>query len=175
MDDRKSGATIRRRLRLVLAAALLAVSPLPAVADGSPFLTPKERQDGLEARLQQRIDSAVSGLEERLAKTVIDAFDGKARDGALPRAVEDAMARRMAATGAATGATPGRALPSPGGGAPRLPPLPNLTGAELVPAGATFVGCLDGRAFFQDRSGTPFLIDPRAFPASPGGPSSCAR
>ncbi|MGF7174768.1 hypothetical protein [Azospirillum doebereinerae] len=156
-----------------MAAALLIASPLAvATAEESPFLSPKERQDHLEARIQQRIDNAVSGLEERLAKTVIDAFDGKARDGALPRAVDDAMARRMAATG---GAASGRPPTGPGGNAPRLPPLPNLNGAELVPAGATFVGCLDGRAFFQDRSGTPFLIDPRAFPASPGGPSSCAR
>ncbi|CAO3433674.1 hypothetical protein [Azospirillum doebereinerae] len=163
---------IGRRLRIWVAAALLAASPLAAAgAEESPFLSPRERQDTLEAKLQQRIDHAVSGLEERLAKTVIDAFDGKARDGALPRAVEDAMARRMAATGGASG----KPLSGPGGNAPRLPPLPNLTGAELVPAGATFVGCLDGRAFFQDRSGTPFLIDPRAFPASPGGPSSCAR
>ncbi|MBP2228993.1 hypothetical protein [Azospirillum agricola] len=166
----------RPTLRACLAAALLAVAPLAAaVAEESPFLTPRERQESLEGRLQQRIDRAVNGLEERLAKTMIDALDGKARDGALPQALEDAMARRMASAGGASGGMAGKALPGPGGGAPRLPPLPNLGGAELVPAGATFIGCLDGRAFFQDRSGTPFLIDPRAFPAAPGGPSSCAR
>ncbi|HYH40120.1 MAG TPA: hypothetical protein VD860_18015, partial [Azospirillum sp.] len=75
---------------MVWGAGLLAATPLrPAVAlaEESPFLPPKERQDTLERRLQQRIDTAVSGLEERVAKAMIDALDGRARDGALPRAL----------------------------------------------------------------------------------------
>ncbi|MGA1855842.1 hypothetical protein VH569_07635 [Azospirillum sp. 11R-A] len=164
----------------VLLAASLSAGPLlpaAALAEESPFLPPSARQDNLERRLQQRIDTAVSGLEERVAKAMVDALDGRARDGALPRAVEDALARRMAAPG---GRRQGAALAGSPPGAPPLPPLPNMPGsamsaADLVPSGATFVGCLDGRAFFQDRAGTPFLIDPRAFPATGGGPATCAR
>ncbi|HYH39652.1 MAG TPA: hypothetical protein VD860_15625, partial [Azospirillum sp.] len=70
---------------------------------------------------------------------------------------------------------PGTVLAGSPPGAPPLPPLPTMPAADLVPSGATFVGCLDGRAFFQDRAGTPFLIDPRAFPATGGGPATCAR
>lgn len=194
MADRVSGMIGRMAGAALLAASLAAgpLFPAAALAEESPFLPPSARQDNLERRLQQRIDTAVSGLEERVAKAMIDALDGRARDGALPRAVEDALARRMAAPG---GALPGGASAgamAPGGrrqgaalagsppGAPPLPPLPNMPGsamsaADLVPSGATFVGCLDGRAFFQDRAGTPFLIDPRAFPATGGGPATCAR
>ncbi|WP_042444084.1 hypothetical protein [Azospirillum sp. B510] len=186
--DRLAGAACGTALLAAcLTASLPAVllSPAAALAEESPFLPPKDRQDNLERRLQQRIDTAVSGLEERVAKAMVDALDGRARDGALPRAVEDALARRMAgpgAGGALPGALPGAMPPGgrrPGtalaGGAPPLPPLPTLSPAELVPSGATFVGCLDGQAFFQDRAGTPFLIDPRAFPATAGGPATCAR
>lgn len=189
MADRVSGL-IGRMVGVALPAASLLVGlllPTAAPAEESPFLPPPARQDNLERRLQQRIDTAVSGLEERVAKAMVDALDGRARDGALPRAVEDALARRMAAPGGASpGATPpggrrqGTALAGSPPGAPPLPPLPNMPGsnmsaADLVPSGATFVGCLDGRAFFQDRAGTPFLIDPRAFPATGGGPATCAR
>ncbi|WP_451973291.1 hypothetical protein [Azospirillum endophyticum] len=173
----------------MLAASLSAGLLIPAVAQAeeSPFLPPKERQDNLEKRLQQRIDTAVSGLEERVAKAMVDALDGRSRDGALPRAVEGALARRMTAPGgASSGAMPpggrrqGAVLAGSPPGAPPLPPLPNMpapnmAAADLVPSGATFVGCLDGNAFFQDRAGTPFLIDPRAFPATGGGPATCAR
>jgi len=189
MADRISGMIGQMAGACLLAATLSACLLLPAAASAeeSPFLPPKDRQDNLERRLQQRIDSAVSGLEERVAKAMIDALDGRARDGALPRAVEDALARRMAAPGGASaggmapgGRRQGAALAGSPPGAPPLPPLPNMPGAtmsaaDLVPSGATFVGCLDGRAFFQDRAGTPFLIDPRAFPATGGGPATCAR
>lgn len=194
MADRVSG-TIGRMAGAALLAVSLAVGllfPAAALAEESPFLPPSARQDNLERRLQQRIDTAVSGLEDRVAKAMIDALEGRARDGALPRAVEDALARRMAAPGgafpggASSGTTPpggrrqGTALVGSPPGAPPLPPLPNMaapgmSAADLVPSGATFVGCLDGRAFFQDRAGTPFLIDPRAFPATGGGPATCAR
>ncbi|WP_247893840.1 hypothetical protein [Azospirillum endophyticum] len=172
-------------LAAVLSAALLL--PAAALAEESPFLPPKERQDTLERRLQQRIDTAVSGLEERVAKAMVDALDGRSRDGVLPRAVEDALARRMTSPGGASpgvlppgGRRQGVALAGSPAGAPPLPPLPNMPGstmtaADLVPSGATFVGCLNGSAFFQDRAGTPFLIDPRAFPATGGGPATCAR
>nr|WP_255636118.1 hypothetical protein [Azospirillum sp. 412522] len=177
-------------LLAALSAGLLL--PAAALAEESPFLPPKDRQDNLERRLQQRIDTAVSGLEERVAKAMVDALegralDGRARDGALPRAVEDALARRMASPGGASpaamppgGRRQGVALAGSPPGAPPLPPLPNMpapgmTAADLVPSGATFVGCLNGSAFFQDRAGTPFLIDPRAFPATGGGPATCAR
>lgn len=180
--SRRAGRSAGAICGTALLAASLLIPSVAVLAEESPFLPPKDRQDNLERRLQQRIDTAVSGLEERVAKAMIDALDGRARDGALPRAVEDALARRMTVPG---GASPG-AMP-PGGrrqgtvlagsppGAPPLPPLPNMPAADLVPSGATFVGCLDGRAFFQDRAGTPFLIDPRAFPATGGGPATCAR
>lgn len=155
-------------MRLWLASAVLCGLAAPAAAEESPFLPPKERADGIEARIQQRIERAVTGLEDRLTRAVIDALDGKGREGALNKALEDAVARRLAGGGALPASAAGTGLP-------RLPPLPGQAGGDVVPAGATFVGCLDGRAFFQDRSGTPFLVDPRAFPASPGGPSSCAR
>lgn len=178
MGDRV-GATVRWLARLSVAAMALPLVVLPAAAEESPFLPPKERQDNLESRLQQKIDRAVAGLEERLAKAMVDALDGKARDGALPKALEDALARRGAGVppgGLSNGGgLPGGVGRQPAGNAPRLPPLPNLSAAELVPSGATFIGCLDGRAFFQDRAGTPFLIDPRAFPPTAGGPATCAR
>lgn len=157
-----------RMMRWWLASAML-LGPAAAAAEDSPFLPPKERLDGVEARIQQRIDRAVTGLEERITRAVIDALDGKGREGALGKALEDAVARRLAGGG------PSLPAGAAGTGLPRLPPLPGGVGADVVPSGATFVGCLDGRAFFQDRSGTPFLVDPRAFPASPGGPSSCVR
>lgn len=80
-------------------------------------------------------------------------------------------------------------------GLPGLPPLPSFagsggstppppapqpvgmaaTGSDPVPPGAVFIGCLDGQAFFQDRAGSPFLVDPRAFPPSSGGAGACGR
>lgn len=179
--DKQGDGTVRRLARLWVAALALPLFVAPAAAEESPFLPPKERQDNLESRLQQKIDRAVAGLEERLAKAMIDALDGKARDGALPKALEDALARRgvgMPPGGLSNGSLSNGGLPGgrqPAGNAPRLPPLPNLSAAELVPSGATFIGCLDGRAFFQDRAGAPFLIDPRAFPPTAGGPATCAR
>jgi hypothetical protein len=149
-----------------LAALAVALSAWPvAAAEENPFLPPQERQAEVETRLQKRIDTAVAALEERLTRTVIDAIEGKAKDGPLVRAVQDALARR-------NGAPP---APSDDGAAPPLPPLPALAGGGggPVPPGAVFVGCLDGKAFFQDRAGSSFLVDPRLFPPASGGAATC--
>lgn len=159
--------TGRRAGWLALAAGLaaLAAGGPAAVAEPNPFLPPQQRQDEIEARLQTRIDKAVSAMEERIAKAVIDSLSGKAENGQLPKALQDALARRA-------DAPPPTPLPP---GLPGLPPLPAGGTAEVVPRGAVFVGCLDGKAFFQDRAGSPFLIDPRAFPPSAGGAGACGQ
>lgn len=153
----------------VLAVLLLGPSAASAV-EPNPFLPPVERAAEIEARLQKRIDLAVAAVEERLMKTVTDA-----------------MTRRTAS--AMPPASANTSLPP---GLPGLPPLPGLPGgigqggasngpvlaaaaSDPVPAGAVFIGCLDGKAFFQDRAGSPFLVDPRAFPPSAGGAGACAR
>ncbi len=68
---------------------------------------------------------------------------------------------------------------SAGSGPPPPPPPQTMgmaaTGSDPVPPGAVFIGCLDGQAFFQDRAGSPFLVDPRAFPPSSGGAGACGR
>ncbi len=161
---------------IALAALLLApasaFAPFTASAiEPNPFLAPSERADDIEFRLQKRIEKAVSAAEERLVKAVVDALNG--RDGAgIPKPIQDAVARK----GAAPAASANTGLPP---GLPGLPPLPNVAsaggGSDVVPAGAVFIGCLDGKAFFQDRAGSPFLVDPRAFPSSSGGAGACGR
>jgi len=163
----------------LLVVALLGPSTASAV-EPNPFLPPVERAAEIEARLQKRIDLAVAAVEERLMKTVVDALSS--RDVAsAPKALPDPATRRTASANTS--------LPP---GLPGLPPLPGLPGGigqggasngpalasaapEPVPAGAVFIGCLDGKAFFQDRAGSPFLVDPRAFPPSSGGAGACGR
>lgn len=167
-----------RRGVWVTAMALGAMLPLAAFAgradaEENPFLPPQERQADMDQRLQKRIDKAVSAMEERLTRSLLDALDGKAKDGQLPRALQDAMGRRATASALPATASPGAGALPP---LPGLPPLPNLpAGGDAVPAGAVFIGCLDGRAFFQDRAGSPILVDPRAFPPSAGGAAACAQ
>ncbi|WP_448206629.1 hypothetical protein [Azospirillum sp. sgz302134] len=162
-----------------IALAVLLLAPAAGTAaEPNPFLPPAERADDMEARLQKRVDKAVADAEERLVKAVVDALNGKDGD-AMPKPVQDAVARKRAAgpvpvsTG---GSSTNTSLPP---GLPGLPPLPAVASAggaaEVVPAGAVFIGCLDGKAFFQDRAGSPFLVDPRAFPSSSGGPGACGR
>ena len=155
-----------------LGAFLLAPAPASAI-EPNPFLPPVERADEIETRLQKRIDKAVSAAEDRLVKAVVDALNGKDVAG-ISKPIQDAVARRGAAPATASTNT---SLPP---GLPGLPPLPNMASAgggsaDVVPAGAVFIGCLDGKAFFQDRAGSPFLVDPRAFPSSSGGAGACGR
>ena len=166
MDDR----AIRRPKGTLRAAgavlvAFLALGALPLRAEDNPFLPPSERQAEADQRLQKRIDRAVAAMEDRLTRALLDALDGKTKDGQLPRPLQDAVSRRSAAV------SPAAAGPLPPG-LPGLPPLP--ASSDPVPAGAVFIGCLDGKAFFQDRGGSPFLIDPRAFPPAAGGAAACA-
>lgn len=156
-----------------IALAVLLLVPGSAFAiEPNPFLAPSDRADDIEFRLQKRIEKAVSAAEDRLVKAVVDALNGK--DGAgIPKPIQDAVARK----GAAPASSANTSLPP---GLPGLPPLPNVASAgggsgDVVPAGAVFIGCLDGKAFFQDRAGSPFLVDPRAFPSSSGGAGACGR
>lgn len=160
---------------IALAALLLAPVPASAPAfaiEPNPFLPPVERADEIEMRLQKRIDTAVTAAEDRLVRAVVDALNGKDVAG-ISKPIQDAVTRRGAAPAAASTNT---SLPP---GLPGLPPLPNMAsasgGPDVVPAGAVFIGCLDGKAFFQDRAGSPFLVDPRAFPSSSGGAGACGR
>jgi hypothetical protein len=186
-------ATDRARLwrvsrALVVAAAVMGPQPAWAI-ETNPFLPPAERGDDMEARLQKRIDRAVAAAEERLVKTVVDALSGRDVSGA-PKPLQDAVARRPPPP-ASPPASTNTSLPP---GLPGLPALPSFldgssaappssgapvgvasSGPEPVPSGAVFIGCLDGQAFFQDRAGSPFLVDPRAFPPSSGGAGACGR
>lgn len=178
-----------------LAVAAAVMGPQAALAvEANPFLPPAERGDDMEARLQKRIDRAVAAAEERLVKTVVDALSGRDISSA-PKPLQDAVTRRPAPppaspppTSTNTSLPPGLpglpALPSFMGGsaAATAPPPPGgasvglaSSGPEPVPPGAVFIGCLDGQAFFQDRAGSPFLVDPRAFPPSSGGAGACGR
>jgi len=132
-------------------------------AEENPFLPPDERQADVERRLAKRMDLAFADLETRLTRSVVDAVEGKNNDDPLGRAIHDALNRRPAVE-----AQPLPALPA-------LPPLPNLgaAGNGVVPPGAVFIGCLDGKAFFQDRAGSSFLVDPRALPPGSGGGATC--
>ncbi len=177
---------------LAVAAAVMGPQPVLAI-EANPFLPPAERGDDMEARLQKRIDRAVAAAEERLVKTVVDALSGRDISGA-PKPLQDAVTRRPPPpaspppTSTNTSLPPGLpglpALPSFLGGPAAAPPPPPPGGAsvglassgpEPVPQGAVFIGCLDGQAFFQDRAGSPFLVDPRAFPPSSGGAGACGR
>lgn len=174
-------AALAVRPPLVSLLAVLFFGPSAALAvEPNPFLPPVERAAEIEARLQKRIDLAVAAVEERLMKTVVDALGSRDAAGA-PKPSPDPAPRRAASANTS--------LPP---GLPGLPPLPGLPGGigqggasngpalasatpEPVPAGAVFIGCLDGKAFFQDRAGSPFLVDPRAFPPSSGGAGACGR
>lgn len=168
-----------------LAVAAVVMGPHPVLAiEANPFLPPAERGDDMEARLQKRIDRAVVAAEERLVKAVVDALNGRDISGA-PKPLQDAVARRSPPTSTNTSLPPGLpglpALPSVMGGSSAAPPPGGApiglasSGPEPTPPGAVFIGCLDGQAFFQDRAGSPFLVDPRAFPPSSGGAGACGR
>lgn len=187
-------ATDRARLwrvsrALAVAVAVMGAQPVLAI-ETNPFLPPVERGDDMEARLQKRIDRAVAAAEERLVKTVVDALSGRDISGA-PKPLQDAVARRPPPPPVSSPTSTNTSLPP---GLPGLPALPSFMGgpsaappsggapvglasseAGPVPSGAVFIGCLDGQAFFQDRAGSPFLVDPRAFPPSSGGAGACGR
>ncbi len=150
----------------LLAVVIMMISESTA-AEINPFLPPAARQAELDQHIQKRVDRAVEAMEQRLMDALINALEGKATGGPLPQALHDALRRRGAEAVQAGPLPPG--LP----GIPALPSPTNGMGGP-VPSGAVFIGCLDGQAFFQDRTGTPILVDPRAFPPSGGGAAACA-
>ena len=181
--------TARSLLGCSLAACLgLLAGPGAALAeDGNPFVPPSQREADREAQIQQRVDKAVDDLEGRIMQSLVNTLEGKAPAGAK----EAPLAEALKKLGAASAPPPPQqqqqqrpladalSLPAAdrGGGFPPLPPLPGSSGQRgaPVPAGSLFVGCLDRKAFFQDPSGSPFLVDPAAFPASAAGPGGCGR
>lgn len=146
---------------IVLVGLAWALVPNGAAADTNPFVPPEARQSEIEERVMRRIEGEVAAMEKRL----MEAVEAAARQAA-ERATEKARAERP-------GEPPPSVLPPamPGVG---IPAVGLGADANPVPAGSVFIGCLDGKAFFQDRNGSPLLIDPRVFPPSAGGAAACA-
>lgn len=165
-----------------LAAALaFAAGSGPARADdGNPFVPPSQREADREAQIQQRVDKAVDDLEGRIMQSLVNSLEGKGAPGAREAPLVDALKKLSAANPSASQhpLTGGMVQPAADrGGFPALPPLPGAAAAREspVPPGSQFIGCLDRMAFFQDIGGSPFLVDPKAFPSSSAGPGGCGR
>ncbi len=183
-----------RVARLALAAwvALGGTALVVRADEGNPFVPPSQREADREAQIQQRVEKAVSDLEGRIVQSLVNSLEGKGGAGGREAPLAEALKKLTAAN------SPPPPQPSPqqsspfasgggggvvhvasdrGGGFPALPPLPGATAAREspVPPGSTFIGCLDRKAFFQDQVGSPFLVDPAAFPSSGAGPGACGR
>ena len=168
---------------LLAALALALVAGAARAEDGNPFVPPSQR----EAQIQQRVDKAVGDLEGRLVQSLVNSLEGKGAAGAKEAPLAEALKKLSAAPAAAPPPPQSSfAAGQPGGGLlqsaaerigfPALPPLPGAAPVREspVPAGSVFIGCLDRKAFFQDHSGSPFLVDPSLFPAG-AGPGACGR
>ena len=173
--------------RVLLAALALALVVGAARAeDGNPFVPPSQREADREAQIQQRVDKAVGDLEGRLVQSLVNSLEGKGAAGAKEAPLAEALKKLSAAPAAVAPPPSPFAAGQPGGGLlqsaaerigfPALPPLPGAAAAREspVPPGSVFIGCLDRKAFFQDHSGSPFLVDPSLFPAG-AGPGACGR
>ncbi len=166
----------------LLALALAGGSAAARAEDGNPFVPPSQREADREAQIQQRVDKAVNDLEGRLVQSLVKSLEGKGgadgKEAPLAEALKKFAAPQPTAAPPAAPASPFASAAQAGGGAfPALPPLPGTQPARPspVPAGSVFIGCLDRKAFFQDPGGSPFLVDPAAFPSSAAGPGGCAR
>jgi len=154
--------------------------------ESNPFIPPSQREAEREAQLQQRVDKAVSALEARIMQSLVNSLEGKGETPGPGSPLAEALKKVIASSGSpAESGLPGRGGHRDGpagrssgtnGALPALPPLPGSAqvgdGAALP--GSQFVGCLDRKAFFQDQSGSPFLLDPATFPPT-SGPGACGR
>lgn len=161
---------------LALAASSACVVSVLA-QEANPFIPPSQRQAEREGQLQQRVDKAMSSLEARIVQSLVNSLEGKGDlsgpESLLAAALKKAIAGNAPAFDSAGTGRIGRVGNS---SLPALPPLPGSTQARdsAVPPGSQFIGCLDRKAFFQDQGGSPFLVDPAAFPPT-SGPGTCGR
>ena len=162
-------------LKICCAAVLLAGSGAVRAEEANPFVPPSQRAADREAQIQQQVDKAVGDLENRIVQSLVNSIEGKAAAGAKEAPLAEALKKLSAANASAPAMAQG--APPVGGAFPALPPLPGtaMAGASPVPTGSVFIGCLDRKAFFQDHSGSPFLVDPAAFPSAAAGPGACGR
>ena len=173
----------RHRCSSLAATLVLAAVAGPVCAEESnPFVPPSQREADRDALIQQRVDKAVGDIEGRIVQSLVSSLEGKGAAGAKAAPLADAL-RKLAAPApvAAPPAPAGAPFQPPldrvGGAFPAVPPLPGMAAAREspVPPGSVFIGCLDRKAFFQDQTGSPFLVDPAFFPSSSAGPGGCAR
>ena len=163
----------------LLALALAAGGAAARAEDGNPFVPPSQREADREAQMQRRVDKAVGELEGRLMQSLVNSLEGKGPASAAQGPLAEALKKlnRSNAPPASPFAGPGgQPVADRASGLPALPPLPGTaaTRDSPVPPGSLFIGCLDHKAFFQDQAGSPFQVDPAAFPSGPG-PGGCGR
>ncbi len=187
MTAASTAASFLGRAVAVAVLAMVAGAGPGRAEEGNPFVPPSQREADREAQIQQRVDKAVSDLEGRIVQSLVNSLEGKGAPGAREAPLAAALKKLTAAAQPPPSPFAGAPPPSAGGmvqpvsdrggGFPALPPLPGAPAAREspVPPGSVFIGCLDRKAFFQDPGGSPFLVDPAAFPSAAAGPGGCGR